>query len=62
MTTTNELPFSREEYATRLDNVRRRMDAAGIEVLLTNRFQTISGAVTTERGEVATNITVFIFP
>ena len=35
MTTTNELPFSREEYATRLDNVRRRMEAAGVEVLLT---------------------------
>src|SRR5262249_52023894 len=35
VTTTNELPFSREEYATRLDNVRRRMDAAGVEVLLT---------------------------
>ena len=30
-----ELPFSREEYALRLDKVRRRMAAAGIEVLLT---------------------------
>jgi Xaa-Pro dipeptidase len=30
-----ELPFSREEYAERLDRVRRRMEGAGIEVLLT---------------------------
>jgi Xaa-Pro dipeptidase len=30
-----ELPFSRDEYAARLDRVRRRMEAAGIEVLLT---------------------------
>jgi Xaa-Pro aminopeptidase len=29
------LPFSREEYAARLDQVRRRMEATGIEVLLT---------------------------
>jgi len=29
------LPYSREEYALRLDRVRRRMEAAGIEVLLT---------------------------
>lgn len=35
MTEPAELPFSREEYAHRLDQVRRRMDAAGIEVLLT---------------------------
>jgi hypothetical protein len=34
----------------------------GVDVLLTNRFQTISGAVTNERGEVATNVTVFVFP
>jgi Xaa-Pro aminopeptidase len=30
-----QLPFSREEYAGRLDRVRRRMQAAGVEVLLT---------------------------
>lgn len=35
MTEANELPFSREEYAGRLDRVRRRMEEAGIEVLLT---------------------------
>ena len=35
MTEPAELPFSREEYAGRLDRVRRRMEAAGIEVLLT---------------------------
>src|SRR5262247_4623638 len=35
MSTPNELPFSREEYAHRLDRVRRRMDDARIEVLLT---------------------------
>jgi Xaa-Pro dipeptidase len=29
------LPFSRQEYAARLDKVRRRMEAAGLEVLLT---------------------------
>jgi Xaa-Pro dipeptidase len=29
------LPFSREEYALRLAKVRRRMEAAGVEVLLT---------------------------
>jgi hypothetical protein len=33
----------------------------GVEVLLTDRFQTIAGAVTNERGEVVTNVTVFIF-
>jgi Xaa-Pro dipeptidase len=35
MVTPNELPFSREEYAGRLDRVRRRMEAAKIDVLLT---------------------------
>ena len=34
----------------------------GVDVLLTNRFQTISGAVTNERGDVMTNVTVFVFP
>ena len=33
--TPNDLPFSREEYAGRLDRVRRRMEAAKIDVLLT---------------------------
>jgi Xaa-Pro aminopeptidase len=33
--TDRSLPFSREEYAARLDKVRRRMDAAGLDVLLT---------------------------
>jgi len=33
--TPNELPFSREEYARRLDRVRRRMEDAQTEVLLT---------------------------
>jgi Xaa-Pro dipeptidase len=31
----NDLPFTREEYAQRLENVRRNMVASGIEVLLT---------------------------
>ena len=31
----NPLPFTREEYASRLAAVRRSMDAAGVEVLLT---------------------------
>ena len=35
MSAQNELPFSREEYARRLDLVRRRMEDARIEVLLT---------------------------
>lgn len=35
MTENAGLPFSREEYASRLDKVRARMDAAGIEVMLT---------------------------
>ncbi len=35
VTERNELPFSREEYAGRLDRVRRNMDAAGVEVMLT---------------------------
>jgi len=30
----NELPFSRDEYASRLDKVRRRMEARGVDVLL----------------------------
>ena len=34
----------------------------GIDIVLTNRFQTISGAVTNERGEITTNVTVFVFP
>ena len=34
-TTQSSLPFSREEYAARLHKVRQRMEAAGIEVLLT---------------------------
>lgn len=33
--TRSSLPFSHEEYAARLHRVRRRMDAAGLEVLLT---------------------------
>jgi Xaa-Pro dipeptidase len=35
VTEPTELPFSREEYATRLGAVRRRMEASGVEVLLT---------------------------
>ena len=35
MTEQNGLPFSREEYASRLERVRTRMAAAGIEVMLT---------------------------
>ncbi len=35
MTERNELPFSREEYADRLHRVRRNMEAAGVEVMLT---------------------------
>ena len=35
MTAQNELPFSREEYATRLERTRTRMARAGVEVLLT---------------------------
>jgi Xaa-Pro dipeptidase len=31
----NDLPFSREEYAGRLDRVRRNMERAGVEVMLT---------------------------
>jgi hypothetical protein len=34
----------------------------GIDVVLTNRLQTISGAVTNERGEIVTGATVFVFP
>jgi Carboxypeptidase regulatory-like domain len=34
----------------------------GVEVLLTDRFQTIAGVVTNERGEVVTNVTVLVFP
>jgi Carboxypeptidase regulatory-like domain len=34
----------------------------GIDVVLTNRLQAISGAVTNDRGEVVTNVTVFLFP
>jgi hypothetical protein len=34
----------------------------GIDVVLTNRLQTISGAVTNERGETVTGATVFVFP
>jgi hypothetical protein len=33
-----------------------------VEVVLTNRLQTISGAVTNERGDIVTNVTVFVFP
>jgi Xaa-Pro aminopeptidase len=33
--TDDDLPFSREEYAARLAGVRRRMTAAGVEVVLT---------------------------
>jgi protocatechuate 3,4-dioxygenase beta subunit len=32
-----------------------------VEVVLTNRFQTISGVVTNQRGEVQTNVTVLVF-
>ncbi len=35
MTDQNDLPFAREEYAARLAGVRRRMTAAGVEVVLT---------------------------
>ena len=35
MTEQTELPFPREEYALRLDNVRHRMEGARIEVPLT---------------------------
>ena len=34
----------------------------GIDIMLTNRFQTISGAVTNERGDITANVTVFVFP
>jgi len=34
----------------------------GIDVVLTRRLQTIAGAVTNERGELATGVTVFVFP
>jgi hypothetical protein len=32
-----------------------------VEIVLTNRFQTISGVVTNERGDVRTDVTIFIF-
>jgi Xaa-Pro dipeptidase len=35
VTDQHELPFSRQEYAARLEKVRRRMEATGLEVLLT---------------------------
>jgi Xaa-Pro dipeptidase len=35
VTERSELPFSREEYAARLHNVRKRMERAGVEVMLT---------------------------
>ena len=34
----------------------------GVDIVLTNRFQTISGAVTNERGDITANVTVFVFP
>jgi hypothetical protein len=34
----------------------------GIDVVLTNRLQSISGAVTNERGDIVTTVTVFVFP
>ena len=34
----------------------------GVDIVITNRLQSISGAVTNERGEVVTNVTVFVFP
>ena len=34
----------------------------GVDIVITNRLQTISGAVTNERGEIVTNVTVFVFP
>jgi hypothetical protein len=34
----------------------------GIEILLTNRFQLISGSVTNDRGDIVSNVTVFVFP
>jgi hypothetical protein len=34
----------------------------GVDIVLTNRLQTISGAVTNDRGEIVTNVTVFVFP
>ncbi len=33
-----------------------------VEVVLTNRFQTVSGVVTNQRGDVVTDVTVFVFP
>jgi Xaa-Pro dipeptidase len=38
----NELPFSREEYAGRLDKVRREMQRAGIDVILTTTPENIA--------------------
>jgi protocatechuate 3,4-dioxygenase beta subunit len=34
----------------------------GIDILLTNRFQLISGSVTNDRGDIVNNVTVFVFP
>jgi hypothetical protein len=34
----------------------------GVDIVITNRLQTISGAVTNERGEIVTNVTVYLFP
>jgi len=34
----------------------------GVDVVLTNRLQSISGAVTNDRGDIVTNVTVFLFP
>jgi hypothetical protein len=34
----------------------------GVDIVITNRLQTISGAVTNGRGEVVTNVTVYVFP
>ena len=33
-----------------------------VEIVLTNRFQTISGLVTNQRGDVRTDVTIFLFP
>ena len=33
----------------------------GVDIVMTNRLQTISGSVTNERGEVVNNVTVFLF-
>jgi hypothetical protein len=43
-------------------DVRANENIAGVEVELTNRLTSVSGTVTTSRGEPATNYTVVFFP